>query len=96
MKVIALNSSPRDEGISKTGMLLGALVEGMSEAGAHVETIHLRQEKINNCMGCFTCWSKSPGVCIHKVSDGKYVLEVLHPGRVNAEAVSSAQYGPAS
>jgi multimeric flavodoxin WrbA/putative sterol carrier protein len=66
MKVIALNSSPRDEGISKTGMLLDALVEGMREAGAQVETIHLRQKKINNCMGCFTCWSKSPGVCIHK------------------------------
>ena len=66
MKVIALNSSPRDEGVSKTGMLLDALVEGMREAGAEVETIHLRQKKINNCMGCFTCWSKSPGICVHK------------------------------
>jgi len=66
MKVIALNSSPRGEGISKTGVLLDALVEGMREAGAEVETIHLRQKKINNCMGCFTCWTKSPGVCIHK------------------------------
>ncbi len=66
MKVIALNSSPRGEGISKTGVLLDALAAGMREAGAEVETIHLRQKKINNCMGCFTCWTKSPGVCIHK------------------------------
>ncbi|MGA2936140.1 MAG: NAD(P)H-dependent oxidoreductase [Syntrophobacteraceae bacterium] len=66
MKVIALNSSPRGEGISKTGVLLDALVEGMREAGAEVEAIHLRQKKINNCVGCFTCWTKSPGVCIHK------------------------------
>ena len=66
MKVIALNSSPRGEGISKTGMLLDALVEGMREAGAEVETIHLRQKKINNCIGCYTCWTKSPGVCVHK------------------------------
>ncbi|MGA2401225.1 MAG: flavodoxin family protein [Syntrophobacteraceae bacterium] len=66
MKVIALNSSPRGEGISKTGMLLDALVEGMREAGAEVETIHLRQKKINKCMGCYTCWTKSPGVCAHK------------------------------
>jgi hypothetical protein len=66
MKLIDLNSSPRGEGISKTGMLLDALVEGMREAGAEVETIRLRQKKINNCTGCFTCWSKSPWVCIHK------------------------------
>jgi multimeric flavodoxin WrbA len=66
MKVIALNSSPRGEGISKTGVLLDALVEGMREAGAEVETTHLREKKINNCVGCFTCWTKSPGICIHK------------------------------
>ena len=37
MRVITFNSSPRGEGISKTGMLLDALVEGMREAGAEVE-----------------------------------------------------------
>ncbi len=66
MKAIALNSSPRGEGISKTGMLLDALVEGMREAGAEVETVQLRQKKVNNCTGCYTCWTKSPGVCIHR------------------------------
>ena len=66
MKVIALNSSPRDEGISKTGILLDALVEGMRQAGAEVETIHLRKKKVNNCIGCYTCWTKTPGVCVHK------------------------------
>jgi putative sterol carrier protein len=66
MKVIALNSSPRGEGISKTGLLLDALVKGMREAGAEVGTINLRQKKINNCVGCYTCWTKSPGICVHK------------------------------
>ena len=66
MKVIALNSSPRGEGISKTGIMLDALVEGMRQAGAEVETIHLRKKKINNCIGCYTCWTKTPGVCVHK------------------------------
>ena len=66
MKVLALNSSPRGEGVSKTGILLDALVEGMREAGAEVETIHLRKKKINNCIGCYTCWTKTPGVCVHK------------------------------
>jgi len=66
MKVIALNSSPRGEGVSKTGILLDALAEGMRQAGAEVEIIHLRKKKINNCIGCYTCWTKTPGVCIHK------------------------------
>jgi multimeric flavodoxin WrbA/putative sterol carrier protein len=66
MKVIALNSSPRADGISKTGMMLDALVQGMRDAGAEVETIHLREKKIKNCIGCFTCWTKTPGVCVHK------------------------------
>jgi multimeric flavodoxin WrbA len=66
MKVLALNSSPRSEGESKTGVMLNALVEGMRQAGAEVETIHLRKKKINNCIGCYTCWTKTPGVCVHK------------------------------
>ena len=66
MKVMAINSSPRGEGMSKTGMMLNALILGMREAGAEVETIHLRQKKIKNCIGCFTCWTKTPGACVHK------------------------------
>ena len=26
----------------------------------------LRKKKINKCIGCYTCWTKSPGVCVHK------------------------------
>lgn len=66
MKVIALNSSPRREGISKTRLLVDALTKGMSEAGARVETIHLRDKKVKHCIGCFTCWTKTPGVCVQK------------------------------
>ena len=66
MKVVAFNSSPRADGISKTGMLLDALVKGMREAGAEVEMVHLRQKKVKNCIGCFTCWTKTPGVCVQK------------------------------
>ncbi len=66
MKVIALNSSARGEGTSKTRLMLDALVKGMREAGAEVETIHLRDKKVKNCIGCFTCWTKTPGVCVQK------------------------------
>lgn len=33
-------------------------------SGFNVETIHLNQEKIATCLGCFGCWLKTPGECI--------------------------------
>ena len=66
MKVIALNSSPRSSGQSKTAMMLEALTDGMKQAGADVEVVELRKKKINPCSGCYTCWTKTPGVCIHQ------------------------------
>ena len=66
MKVLALNSSPRAAGQSKTELMLAHLVKGMREAGAEVEVVNLRQKKINHCLGCYTCWTKTPGICVHK------------------------------
>jgi multimeric flavodoxin WrbA len=66
MKVLALNSSPRTGRDSKTELMLNALVEGMRDAGAEVEVVNLREKTIKNCIGCFTCWTKTPGVCVHK------------------------------
>jgi len=47
-------------------MLLDALVKGMRDAGAEVEMVRLRKKTVKNCIGCFTCWAKAPGVCAHK------------------------------
>jgi FMN-dependent NADH-azoreductase len=66
MKVLALNSSPRANGQSKTELMMLQLVRGMAEAGALVEVVNLREKRIRNCTGCFTCWTRTPGVCIHK------------------------------
>jgi multimeric flavodoxin WrbA len=66
MKVLALNSSPRTTDQSKTELLLSHLVAGMRDVGAEVEVVELRKKKINHCRGCYTCWSKTPGVCVHK------------------------------
>lgn len=66
MKILSINSSPRTGGQSKTELMLNHLVKGMQEAGAEVEVVNLCEKKIKNCIGCFTCWTKTPGKCVHK------------------------------
>ena len=66
MKVLAINSSLRKGGQSRTEMMMNHLVEGMREAGAEVEVVHLREKNIKYCIGCYTCMTKTPGKCIHK------------------------------
>ncbi|MGA2109223.1 MAG: NAD(P)H-dependent oxidoreductase [Syntrophorhabdales bacterium] len=66
MKVLVLNSSPRGAGQSKTELMLNYLTRGMREAGAEVEVVALREKTIKNCIGCFTCWTRTPGVCVHQ------------------------------
>jgi hypothetical protein len=65
MRILALNSSPRGGGQSKTELMLNHLVRGMRDVGAEVEIVNLREKNIKNCIGCFTCWTKTPGKCIH-------------------------------
>ncbi len=66
MKIFAVNSSARGAAQSKTKLLLDHLAAGMKEAGADVEVVDLKDKKVNTCIGCFTCWTKTPGTCVHK------------------------------
>jgi len=65
MKILAINGSPRGKK-SNTDRILQPFLEGAREAGAETETIYLKDKKINYCLGCFTCWTKTPGVCVHE------------------------------
>jgi multimeric flavodoxin WrbA len=62
--ILVIQGSPRKEGTSKTDILTKAVCSGFVKAGATVETIYLREKKINQCQGCFNCWTKTPGKCI--------------------------------
>jgi multimeric flavodoxin WrbA len=64
-KIFAIQSSPRKSGTSKTEILTDAFLEGCRKAGAEVEIAYLREKKISHCAGCFTCWTRTPGVCIY-------------------------------
>lgn len=75
MKTLVLNGSPhRMKG--STGQLAQAFISGISEAGGEVQVICAYDIEVSACLGCFTCWTRTPGRCT--VDDGmSSVLEAL-------------------
>ena len=65
MKILAINGSPRGEK-GNTEVLLKPFLKGCEEEGAETETIYLKDKHIKHCIGCFACWTKTPGKCVHK------------------------------
>jgi multimeric flavodoxin WrbA len=65
IKILAVQGSPRPK-VSNTEVLLQEFLKGAQSEGAETETIYLKEKKINYCVGCFTCWTKTPGVCVFK------------------------------
>jgi multimeric flavodoxin WrbA/putative sterol carrier protein len=41
-------------------------LKGAQSQGAETETIYLKEKDIHSCIGCYTCWTKTPGVCVFK------------------------------
>ena len=64
MNVIVFNGSPhKDNGV--TAAMIRHLNDGFEEAGAAVETYNVYDMDVRPCLGCVTCWLKTPGICVH-------------------------------
>ena len=65
MKVIAFNASPRKEK-GTTDIIINNFLEGARRAEATTKKYYVTDLEIKGCIGCFTCWTKTPGKCIHR------------------------------
>jgi len=65
MKILAIQGSPRPK-TSNTEILLQEFLKGAQSQGAQTETVYLKEKEIHSCVGCYTCWTKTPGVCVFK------------------------------
>jgi multimeric flavodoxin WrbA len=63
MRVSVVNGSPRGEK-SNTHVMLKALAQGFIDNGHQVTVWNLSEKKIGYCTGCYSCWRKTPGVCV--------------------------------
>jgi multimeric flavodoxin WrbA len=73
MRIVAFNGSPHAAG-GNTHVMVREFLAGAEEGGAETEIVFLAGKEIKHCIGCFTCWTKTPGVCIHK-DDMRELLE---------------------
>ena len=82
MNILAINGSPKGER-SNTWRLTSAFLQGITaqEESARrqapvVETLNVGTLNIKPCLGCFSCWSKTPGTCcLH--DDMQLVIEKI-------------------
>jgi multimeric flavodoxin WrbA len=65
MKALILNGALKND--ATTAATAEFVRQAMASAGWSVEVVALREQKIAYCLGCFDCWTKSPGVC--KIDD---------------------------
>jgi len=64
MNIVVMNAAPRMES-GNTHVILSPFVEGLRTAGAQVDLVVVNRMKIKRCVGCFTCYAKTPGICVH-------------------------------
>jgi NAD(P)H-dependent FMN reductase len=72
-RVLAINGSYRDDGI--TDQAVAAVARALSDDGAEVETVLLRDYPIEFCLNCRSCTQEpgdAPGQCVH--NDGMRAL----------------------
>jgi NAD(P)H-dependent FMN reductase len=84
MRITIFNGSPHKEQ-GNTHIMVEALTAGAREAGAEVENVFLADREINPCIGCFACWFKTPGRCIHRDA-----MDQLLPKIVESDVIGFA------
>jgi multimeric flavodoxin WrbA len=60
VKITILNGSPQREVLDQ---YLDALVQTLMDKGHQVSQLALRDLSLKYCIGCFDCWTKTPGIC---------------------------------
>lgn len=81
MKVLVINGSPRGDK-SNSFKLTGAFLDGMGQELERLdkkiekEILNVNRLDIRPCLGCFSCWNRTPGECCIR-DDMQHVIKKL-------------------
>ncbi len=64
MKIVIINGNP-EGGDGAFDRWCESLAAGLEKKGHHTPVFTLRDMDIRYCTGCWTCWWKTPGLCMH-------------------------------
>ncbi|MGE5404557.1 MAG: flavodoxin family protein [Candidatus Saccharibacteria bacterium] len=95
MKILALYGGPRKAPLSKTETMLNAFVDGCRDQGAEVKIIKLKDMDIKDCLGCLSCWWKTPGSCVQK-DDMAQIVDDINQSDVEIWATPLYFWGPSA
>ena len=78
MHILVINGSPKGEK-SNSYQLTKAFLEGIRQEAAEVETRErvVCQMDIKPCLGCFSCWNRTPGKCCIEDDMGQVIQDLL-------------------
>jgi len=79
MNILVLNGNPRPSSFDD---YLKQLTRELEQRGHLAEQVDLRDLDLRNCLGCWTCWWKTPGLCALKDD-----MALIYPRMVQADLV---------
>jgi hypothetical protein len=74
MNVIFLKGSPAAGQDPLSNRAAAAVMAGMKARNWQVKAFALAGMDIRACWGCFSCWAKTPGICVIKNDDQELIL----------------------
>ncbi|MBN2435835.1 MAG: flavodoxin family protein [Spirochaetes bacterium] len=93
MKIAVFNCNS-DQSKTVVDWAAEKLEQMLIKSGHEVEVLLLRDKNIKDCIGCFGCWVKTPGVCVHN-DDMKDVLKRMLKTQVQI-IVTDSRFGMVS
>ncbi len=78
MNILVINGSPKG-GNSNTYRLTSAFLEGMKQGIQDIQTkeLSISRMTIKPCLGCFSCWNRTPGQCCMQDDMQQVIQELL-------------------
>ena len=81
MNILVINGSPKGTG-SNTYRLTSAFLDGMKQGIQDIQTKELSLSRMNikPCLGCFSCWNRTPGQCCIQDDMQQIIQDLLWAG----------------